>query len=67
MDRKEEAAYLKELKNRFKEFSFRISCSLWVDMETGVEYLQSPDGHFLPLLDPDGKPSINQKYKDGLL
>ncbi len=40
---------------------------IWVDNETGVNYLFHQDGHaggLTPLLDKDGKPIITQKMDD---
>ena len=36
---------------------------IWVDKETGVQYLHNVNSGLTPLLDKDGKPAIYDPYK----
>lgn len=67
MDKQDRKAYLKELKDRFEIFQINLVTALWVDKETGVEYIRIGDGDLRPLFDSEGKPNINKKLKDDLL
>ncbi|MGT2715554.1 DUF6440 family protein [Streptococcus respiraculi] len=67
MDKKERKEYVKELKERFEVFQVNLITALWVDKETGVEYLRLGDGELRPLLNPEGKPNINKKFQDDVL
>ncbi|MGT2950437.1 hypothetical protein BU202_04290 [Streptococcus cuniculi] len=67
MDKKERKDYVKELKERFEVFQINLVTALWVDRETGVEYIRINDSDLRPLFDSEGKPNINKKFKDDLL
>lgn len=67
MDKKDRKEYVKELKERFEVFQINLMTALWVDRETGVEYLHVGESELRPLLDSEGKPNINKKFKDDLL
>ncbi|MBF0787459.1 MULTISPECIES: DUF6440 family protein [unclassified Streptococcus] len=67
MDKKERKDYVKELNERFNIFRINFVTELWVDKETGVEYLRLGNSELRPLFNPEGKPNINKKFKDGLL
>ncbi|MBF0818222.1 DUF6440 family protein [Streptococcus acidominimus] len=67
MDKKDRKEYVKELKERFEVFQINLMTALWVDRETGVEYLHVGESELQPLLDSEGKPNINKKFKDDLL
>ncbi len=44
-----------------------VSTEIWVDTETGVNYLFHSSGYsggLTPLLDRDGKPIVTPVYKD---
>ncbi|MGT2799721.1 DUF6440 family protein [Streptococcus marmotae] len=67
MDKQERKEYVKELKERFEVFQVNLITALWVDKETGVEYLRLGDEELRPLLNPEGKPNINKKFQDDVL
>ncbi|MGT2907663.1 DUF6440 family protein [Streptococcus dentiloxodontae] len=74
MDKQELQTYKKELAERFWGLNFNNKYQLFqfiVDKETGVEYLVNggitSSSSFTPLLDAEGKPKINQLWKEGKL
>ncbi|MER0123606.1 DUF6440 family protein [Streptococcus sp. ZJ93] len=67
MDKKERKEYVKELKERFEVFQVNLVTALWIDKETGVEYLRLGDGELRLLLNSEGKPNINKKFQDDVL
>ncbi|MBF0778044.1 xylan 1,4-beta-xylosidase [Streptococcus cuniculi] len=58
---------MRDLKERFEVFQINLVTALWVDKETGVEYLRLADGDLRPLFNSEGKPNINKQFKDDLL
>ncbi|KFN88219.1 LuxR family transcriptional regulator [Streptococcus ruminicola] len=75
MEKKELRDYQKQLKERFFSIQFdnkKQNLTLLVDHETGVEYLEvigglgDPSG-ITPLLNSDGTPKINERWKDNSL
>lgn len=54
----------KDKKERFKKVFTQgtlVTTQIWVDTETGVNYIYHQDGHsggMTPLLDKDGKPVV---------
>ncbi|WP_165209060.1 DUF6440 family protein [Streptococcus tangpeifui] len=76
MDKKDLKDYQKSLGERFYALHFTAKGTgihgvdiLYVDCETGIEYLfvGVSGGSLIPLLNPDGSPKINEKWRNGEL
>ena len=77
MDKQALKDYQKDLGQRFYAFGFRVAQGtgaigatvLYVDRDTGIEYLfvGMGGGSLTPLINPDGTPKINEKWRNGEL
>lgn len=49
---------------RASQQKFNVHGKLWVDSETGTEYFETPSGSITVLVDEDGKPCINEGWRE---
>lgn len=50
--------------SRFNTIESQFSYTVWVDTQTGVEYLMTNHGNVTVLVDKDGKPLLANGWRD---